>query len=51
MSERRTVVGKIRLLAAEVKRKFPVELWLLNEKVNENGVFVISVIHGKILFV
>lgn len=37
MSERRTVAGKIRLLAAEVKRKFPVELWLLNEKTNENG--------------
>lgn len=37
MSERRTFTGKIRLLAAEVRRRFPVELWLLNDLVNENG--------------
>lgn len=37
MSERRTFLGKLRLMAQEVRRRFPVELWLFNDKVNENG--------------
>lgn len=37
MSERRTFLGKLRLMAQEVRRRFPVELWLFNDKKNENG--------------
>lgn len=37
MSERRTLQGVLKLLSTEVKRRFAVELWLLNDKVNENG--------------
>lgn len=37
MSERRTLTGVLKLLSTEVKRRFAVELWLLNDKVNENG--------------
>lgn len=37
MSERRTLKGVLKLLSNEVKRRFAVELWLLNDKENENG--------------